>query len=149
MGKITLTILTSFSVLLAYFMIFGVVATNALAAPSSSENRNNLQQRQIIGGNAGTAAQLRPFQVRRLRSSYAGAGGVYAGVGKMLPLQSNGRPHGSFLESGDFVVEDDDLLLDMSKKFDDYGHMRFGKRGGDGDQFDDYGHMRFGRSIEM
>ncbi|XP_022214379.2 drosulfakinins [Drosophila obscura] len=43
-----------------------------------------------------------------------------------------------------------DLLMDneddrtMSKRFDDYGHMRFGKRGGD-DQFDDYGHMRFGR----
>ncbi|XP_023169289.2 drosulfakinins [Drosophila hydei] len=30
------------------------------------------------------------------------------------------------------------------KRFDDYGHMRFGKRGND-DQFDDYGHMRFGR----
>ncbi|KAH8255046.1 hypothetical protein KR032_008242 [Drosophila birchii] len=41
-----------------------------------------------------------------------------------------------------------DLLLDddrtKAKRFDDYGHMRFGKRGGD-DQFDDYGHMRFGR----
>ncbi|ALC46393.1 Dsk [Drosophila busckii] len=42
-----------------------------------------------------------------------------------------------------------DLLLDSaegerSKRFDDYGHMRFGKRGGE-DQFDDYGHMRFGR----
>ncbi|XP_036318820.1 callisulfakinin-like [Rhagoletis pomonella] len=32
-----------------------------------------------------------------------------------------------------------------SKRFDDYGHMRFGKRG-DEEQFDDYGHMRFGRS---
>lgn len=30
------------------------------------------------------------------------------------------------------------------KRYDDYGHMRFGKRGGD-EQFDDYGHMRFGR----
>ncbi|XP_078032977.1 drosulfakinin [Augochlora pura] len=28
--------------------------------------------------------------------------------------------------------------------FDDYGHMRFGKR----EQFDDYGHMRFGRRHE-
>ncbi|KAI8033669.1 drosulfakinins [Drosophila gunungcola] len=43
-----------------------------------------------------------------------------------------------------------DLLMDndddrtKAKRFDDYGHMRFGKRGGD-DQFDDYGHMRFGR----
>ncbi|EAU75983.1 AGAP009275-PA [Anopheles gambiae str. PEST] len=33
----------------------------------------------------------------------------------------------------------------LVKRFDDYGHMRFGKRGGEGDQFDDYGHMRFGR----
>lgn len=43
-----------------------------------------------------------------------------------------------------------DLLIDSendgerTKRFDDYGHMRFGKRGGE-DQFDDYGHMRFGR----
>lgn len=34
--------------------------------------------------------------------------------------------------------------FDMNKRqFDDYGHMRFGKRGDD--KFDDYGHMRFGR----
>ncbi|CAG0892391.1 unnamed protein product [Cyprideis torosa] len=29
------------------------------------------------------------------------------------------------------------------RQFDDYGHMRFGKRA----DFDDYGHMRFGRSV--
>ncbi|XP_055550146.1 uncharacterized protein LOC129732844 [Wyeomyia smithii] len=39
------------------------------------------------------------------------------------------------------LFEDDDI----EKRFDDYGHMRFGKRGGEGEQFDDYGHMRFGR----
>ncbi|XP_004529342.1 callisulfakinin [Ceratitis capitata] len=43
----------------------------------------------------------------------------------------------------DLLVENEDG--DRSKRFDDYGHMRFGKRGGE-DQFDDYGHMRFGRS---
>ncbi|XP_069186518.1 uncharacterized protein Dsk [Procambarus clarkii] len=30
------------------------------------------------------------------------------------------------------------------REFDEYGHMRFGKRGGD---YDDYGHLRFGRSL--
>lgn len=40
----------------------------------------------------------------------------------------------------------DDSYNTVEKKFDDYGHMRFGKRGGgEGDGFDDYGHMRFGR----
>ncbi|XP_055643568.1 callisulfakinin [Toxorhynchites rutilus septentrionalis] len=42
----------------------------------------------------------------------------------------------------DISLTDDD---DIEKRFDDYGHMRFGKRGGEGEQFDDYGHMRFGR----
>ncbi|XP_017015431.1 drosulfakinins [Drosophila takahashii] len=43
----------------------------------------------------------------------------------------------------DVLMENNDDRT-KSKRFDDYGHMRFGKRGGD-DQFDDYGHMRFGR----
>lgn len=41
--------------------------------------------------------------------------------------------------------DEDDEIGGLVKRFDDYGHMRFGKRGGEGDQFDDYGHMRFGR----
>ncbi|XP_050078607.1 uncharacterized protein LOC126565468 [Anopheles maculipalpis] len=41
--------------------------------------------------------------------------------------------------------DEDDEIGSLVKRFDDYGHMRFGKRGGEGDQFDDYGHMRFGR----
>lgn len=150
MGKITLTILTSFSILLAYSMIFGIVTATVEGATTNTESRSRMLQRQNIvgnsgsggggggGGSAGVAQIQSPFQIRRLRSPY----------GKMASLQ-NGRQHGAFLENGDFVVDDDDILLDMSKKFDDYGHMRFGKRGGDGDQFDDYGHMRFGRSLEV
>ncbi|XP_016950713.1 drosulfakinins [Drosophila biarmipes] len=42
------------------------------------------------------------------------------------------------------LLVDNDVDRTKAKRFDDYGHMRFGKRGGD-DQFDDYGHMRFGR----
>ncbi|XP_037729864.1 drosulfakinins [Drosophila subpulchrella] len=61
------------------------------------------------------------------------------GFGRRVPLIS--RP---------IIPIEMDLLVDnnedrtKAKRFDDYGHMRFGKRGGD-DQFDDYGHMRFGR----
>uniref|UniRef100_A0A182NZB9 Sulfakinin neuropeptide n=1 Tax=Anopheles dirus TaxID=7168 RepID=A0A182NZB9_9DIPT len=50
----------------------------------------------------------------------------------------------SMLRDGDDDDEDDDAV-GLVKRFDDYGHMRFGKRGGEGEQFDDYGHMRFGR----
>lgn len=43
------------------------------------------------------------------------------------------------------VLDDEDFDLNSKRQIDDYGHMRFGKRGED--QFDDYGHMRFGRSF--
>ncbi|XP_066980092.1 drosulfakinins [Macrobrachium rosenbergii] len=45
--------------------------------------------------------------------------------------------------------EDPELMdfYDAEKRqFDEYGHMRFGKRGG-GAEYDDYGHLRFGRSL--
>ncbi|XP_075214130.1 drosulfakinin [Lycorma delicatula] len=46
----------------------------------------------------------------------------------------------------DVLIDDAEDLLDTNKRqFDDYGHMRFGKRGEIEDKFDDYGHMRFGR----
>ncbi|GAB0095503.1 Drosulfakinin I [Sergentomyia squamirostris] len=48
-----------------------------------------------------------------------------------------------------FDEDDESPSGDVNKRVqtpDDYGHMRFGKRGNSGgDQFDDYGHMRFGR----
>ncbi|KAI4465698.1 sulfakinin family [Holotrichia oblita] len=45
----------------------------------------------------------------------------------------------------DFIVDDDDFFeLSKRQTSDDYGHLRFGKRGDE--QFDDYGHMRFGRN---
>lgn len=49
----------------------------------------------------------------------------------------------------DLLVDDDDLYLyDKSKRYDDYGHMRFGKRNEE-DHFDDYGHMRFGKKSKL
>lgn len=47
----------------------------------------------------------------------------------------------------DILIDDSDEAFDINKRqFDDYGHMRFGKRGEIEEKFDDYGHMRFGRS---
>nr|CAD7260165.1 unnamed protein product [Timema shepardi] len=45
----------------------------------------------------------------------------------------------------DFLIDDEDVIDFNKRQSDDYGHMRFGKRG---EQFDDYGHMRFGRSLD-
>ncbi|XP_022246095.1 uncharacterized protein LOC111086652 [Limulus polyphemus] len=44
----------------------------------------------------------------------------------------------------DFEDGDLDDLHAPHRRFDDYGHMRFG-RSGPAKKFDDYGHMRFGK----
>lgn len=59
----------------------------------------------------------------------------------------------------DFVVDEEDNgvgggggVVDKNKRFEEYGHMRFGKRTAAlalaGDDGDDYGHMRFGKRVE-
>ncbi|KAK9879477.1 hypothetical protein WA026_006546 [Henosepilachna vigintioctopunctata] len=45
----------------------------------------------------------------------------------------------------DVFLDDEDFDFNEKRQFDDYGHMRFGKRGED--HLDDYGHLRFGRLI--
>lgn len=45
-----------------------------------------------------------------------------------------------------FLDQLDSLVDEDKREFDDYGHMRFGKRGQQAAGFDDYGHMRFGRA---
>nr|CAD7207579.1 unnamed protein product [Timema douglasi] len=45
----------------------------------------------------------------------------------------------------DFLIDDEDVIDFNKRQSDDYGHMRFGKRG---EQLDDYGHMRFGHSLD-
>lgn len=52
-------------------------------------------------------------------------------------------PHTKFQPLEIDLVVDDDDSFDKTKRYDDYGHMRFGKR--QDEQFDDYGHMRFGK----
>lgn len=53
------------------------------------------------------------------------------------------------MDDMDFLLDDQQVdAYDKPKRFDDYGHMRFGKRGA-GDDSDDYGHMRFGKRGEL
>lgn len=68
-----------------------------------------------------------PFKNRHLRSDF------------LEERKVNSQPR--VLEVVDFQVDDDGVFDGNSKRFDDYGHSRFGKR----NNFDDYGHSRFGR----
>lgn len=88
----------------------------------------------LLNGNRAGLALTRFGGSRRNQRSSAGG----AGYGpKVFQISRSKLP----IELGYFVDSDDG---ERPKRFDDYGHMRFGKRGGD-EQFDDYGHMRFGR----
>lgn len=110
-----------FAILLAFYLLsFG----HAYAATNSMENPNIMNAH----------STLRSLHNRPLRSNIN-----FGSLPKLVQLSRSKTPN-------EFdILSDDDDLFDISKKFDDYGHMRFGKRG-EGDQFDDYGHMRFGRS---
>lgn len=110
-----------FSILLAFYLLS---IGHAYAATNSMDNANILNAH----------STLRSLHNRPLRSN------INFGVLPKLVQLSRSKTPNEF-----DILSDDDDLFDMSKKFDDYGHMRFGKRG-EGDQFDDYGHMRFGRS---
>lgn len=75
------------------------------------------------------------------------AAGSSGGIGLTVPrrgllLAPHTSRYGSRFADG-FIIRDDDVIELTKKQFDDYGHMRFGKRE---DQFDDYGHLRFGRA---
>ncbi|CAL4151949.1 unnamed protein product, partial [Meganyctiphanes norvegica] len=61
-------------------------------------------------------------------------------------LLEGGLPYAMLEEFLDDFEDPDAISIhDANKRVlsDDYGHLRYGKRG----EFDEYGHMRFGRSI--
>ncbi|CAO1373305.1 unnamed protein product [Diamesa hyperborea] len=120
MGYITLTFI---STVVLYMMLFSFVFSATVDAKMDSQiesgmpSNSNEQKRKV--------AWVKNIP-RRMKPS-----NTFAVYRRDLPTEV------------EFV--DDNIVNDMDKRFDDYGHMRFGKRGGEGDQFDDYGHMRFGR----
>lgn len=118
MGYLSVSIVTSFVVYLAYYtIIFGSLVDaktdNSGAAPIAQPN-NEIPKLSNLW--------FKALPQRRFKNPY-----------EYRPLpRENYQP----LEIDNF-----DDSNDIEKKFDDYGHLRFGKRFG-GDNFDDYGHMR-------
>lgn len=161
MGQLSVTIVTSFVVLLTYYLVMFSVFVNATPlSPSNQPERVEDQPVQFnsdsnrmespnavagfgIGGGAGGGRFLKPFSLaynrfyRTLRTPFSNS------IGQRLLQAVTSLSHGKSQPLEIDLLADDDDFIDKSKRYDDYGHMRFGKRGDD--HFDDYGHMRFGK----
>lgn len=122
MGHISVSILTSLVIFLMYYLLVGTVSA------SSSVNSDNIQKTQ-------QTPHAATQNYKRYHRSPMNGGTLGSKTllprSKIIPIEVD-------------LLLDDDEMYDKSKRYDDYGHMRFGKRGGE-DQFDDYGHMRFGK----
>lgn len=141
MARLTLSILTTLIIYLAYHAL----ASEALSTSDGSSSNNNRGSQSSRSGSETvenllsqddglTKLQSAWFKNAYNRRSLGPAGPGRIGTYTVL------RRSPSIAADLNFVDDED-----VEKRFDDYGHMRFGKRGGEGDQFDDYGHMRFGR----
>ncbi|XP_053662691.1 uncharacterized protein LOC128711830 [Anopheles marshallii] len=115
-----------------------------------ARTKNRQYDRKHLGTSAFQAyRRTAPFPVLTLKDQAASTSELLSSepvdLGKADQLRFNFA--GYLPDGGTLLDEDDedDEVGGLVKRFDDYGHMRFGKRGGEGDQFDDYGHMRFGR----
>ncbi|XP_031618783.1 drosulfakinins [Contarinia nasturtii] len=137
MGQLSVTIVTSFFVVLTYYLVMFSVFVSA--TPTNTAERADDTPVQVDTNRNG-ARLFKPMVYaynfnRNIRTPFSSS---MVGQRLMPAVQHKIQP----LEL-DLLVDDDDFI-DKSKRYDDYGHMRFGKRG-DSDQFDDYGHMRFGK----
>jgi hypothetical protein len=120
MGYISLTVVSSFTLLVAYSIL--ISGTNAkltsVESGSPSAISNDLMQKR-----PSPAVWLKSYPIRRLKPVNA----FSASRREFQPAEV------------EFV---DETGNDVEKRFDDYGHMRFGKRGGgEGEGFDDYGEV--------
>lgn len=145
MARLSVTILATLILYLAY----QTLASEAV--PTGSGNSKLLSSSVDTSENLLSDENLNKLQTAWFKSAYnrrsSPVGGsdaraavaTYPVLRRTAPAVAVPNPMGYF---ADISLLDDE---DIQKRFDDYGHMRFGKRGGEGDQFDDYGHMRFGR----
>lgn len=146
MGQLSLTIVTSFVVVVTYYLVmFSVfVSATPISGSAGVAERPELEQPPQTDTNR-NARLFKPLVYaynfnRNIRAPFSNS----IGIGQRLVPAAVSHSKIQPLEL-DLLVDDDDFL-DKSKRYDDYGHMRFGKRGDD--QFDDYGHMRFGKRGE-
>lgn len=143
MGQLSLTIVISLFVYLTYYLVmFGVIVNASANTVEHTADEMNVAQQGPSDLNRNSARLFKPLSFaynRNIRTPFSSSMNQ-----RFVPVASPSRSKIQPLEV-DLVVEDDDFF-DKSKRYDDYGHMRFGKRGDD--QFDDYGHMRFGKRGE-
>lgn len=153
MGQLSVTIVTSFIVVFTYYLVmFSVLASATPLSPPNQPERaddqpvqfNSDPSRQdssntVVGIGAGGGGRiLKPFSVaynryyRTLRTPFSNS------IGQRLLQAVSSYSHGKNQPLEVDLLTDDDDFIDKSKRYDDYGHMRFGKRAGD-DHFDDYG----------
>lgn len=145
MGQLSLTIVTSFVVVLTYYLVmFSVFVSATPISSSNTAERPDEQPMQIetSRNDKGTGRLFKPMFYaynfnRNIRTPFSSSIGQ-----RLVPA----IPHSKVQPLEFDLLVDDDDFIDKSKRYDDYGHMRFGKRGDD--QFDDYGHMRFGKRSE-
>ena len=116
MGHISVSILTSLIIFVMYYLLMGNV--------SAANSVTDIQK---------TQTPHAPQNYKRYHRSAVNSGSkTLISRSKIIPIELD-------------LLLDDEEMYDKSKRYDDYGHMRFGKRAGGEDQFDDYGHMRFGK----
>ena len=127
----------NFDVIIIFIALMSVFWLPLIATRNIENSKSELHENSISTGSGnGKANSVSAYYAAKhnLRSLLMSPRDYQQKSRSKLPLN---------LDLMDFLLEYDDE--DRSKRFDDYGHMRFGKRGGE-EQFDDYGHMRFGRS---
>lgn len=141
MGQLSLTIVTSFVVVVTYYLVMFSVFVSATPIGTAGAVERPDEQSPQTDTNRNGARLFKPLMYaynfnRNIRAPFSNSIGQ-----RLVPAISHSKMQPLEL---DLLVDDDDFL-DKSKRYDDYGHMRFGKRAGGDDQFDDYGHMRFGK----
>ncbi|XP_065091608.1 uncharacterized protein Dsk [Ochlerotatus camptorhynchus] len=146
MARLTLSILTTLIIYFAYQALVSE-AISTSDSSSSSNNRGSQSTRSsetvenLLSQDDGLSKLQTAWLKNALNRRSFGTPAAVGQIGTYTVLRrSPSVGAGSYLADLNFVDDED-----VEKRFDDYGHMRFGKRGGGGDQFDDYGHMRFGR----
>lgn len=171
MGKLLITVFTT--LLINHLLANGIANASTIALSSSpeyadapKENPWNLPETMRSGGSGGgggvggiVSGPNGPTMRFALNGGVGAARSNYRLRNALAMANANGGLRSAMANDMaarpkvpiemDLLVDDDDLYLyDKSKRYDDYGHMRFGKRS-EGDQFDDYGHMRFGKKSKL
>lgn len=140
MGQLLHRILVLINVYLIIYLPFSA-AVNAPAAEHTEDIGE--AQRNPVEARRNAARLLKTLNEFNLNRNIRAPIGVNGRGPRIIPVAI---PHTKFQPLEIDLVVDDDDPFDKTKRYDDYGHMRFGKR--QDEQFDDYGHMRFGKRDE-